>query len=104
MPHIKRLRALITRNACRQPKWVMTACVHSGWMMAPTAPHANKRPRARPIDLSNQPCTNLARLNSDAPAAVIISKVPAKLQQDYLAALAAANNGPSWKDIIEAGV
>ena len=46
-----------------------------------------------------------ARQWDEAWAAVTSkSKVPAKLRKDYLAALAAANNGPSRKDLIEAGV
>ena len=45
-----------------------------------------------------------ARQWDEAWAAVTSkSEVPAKLRKDYLAALA-ANNGPSRKDLIEAGV
>ena len=46
-----------------------------------------------------------ARQWDEAWAAVTSkNKVPAKLRKDYLAALAAANKGPSRKDLIEAGV
>ena len=46
-----------------------------------------------------------ARQWDEAWAAVTSkARVPAKLRHDYLAALAAATNGPSRKDIIEAGV
>lgn len=43
-----------------------------------------------------------ARKWDEAFAAVTTSKLPARLRQDYLAALQTANNGPSRQDIIEA--